>query len=314
MTHDDVSTPPAPHHFTLADGGIEIALDERLGQKLPEFAAFVLLDTESGRAVLEEYYRPFVELAATSGLPLALDTPTWRASPDWGALLGYDADRLDQANTSAAQLTRETAERLAPDLEVAIGGCIGPRYADGTERTMTAVEAERYHERQVRALAAGGADRVTAVTMSDAGEAQGIVRAARAADIAAVVSFAVGPDGLLADRVPLGRAILDVDSATDAYSLGYFVNCAHPDEAALALIQENASEAEKRAVKERIIGFRLNAARHGDDGLGDAPERFAKATLALRELAPRASTFGGCCGTDAPHIAAIAAEISELSQ
>ena len=179
---------------------------------------------------------------------------------------------------------------------------------------MTADEAERYHERQVRALAAGGVDRITAVTMSDAGEAQGIVRAARTAGIDVVVSFAVGPDGRLADGASLGRAILEVDGETNAYALGYFVNCAHPDEASLALRQESASEAERRAVRERIIGFRLNSAHHGVDGPGDAPEHFAKSELALRDLAPRASTFGGCCGTDAPHIAAIAAELDALGK
>ena len=314
MTHDDVSAPPTSLHFAIADGGIETALDERLGQVLPEFAAFTLLETETGRAALAEYYRPFVELAATNGLSLVLDTPTWRANPDWGALLGYSSEALDQVNENAARLTRETAERHAPDLSVTVGGCVGPRYDEGIEQTMTADEAERYHERQVRALAAGGVDRITAVTMSDAGEAQGIVRAARTAGIDVVVSFAVGPDGRLADGASLGRAILEVDGETNAYALGYFVNCAHPDEASLALRQESASEAERHAVSERIIGFRLNAAHHGDDGPGDAPEHFAKSELALRDLAPRASTFGGCCGTDAPHIAAIAAELDALGK
>ena len=67
-------------------------------------------------------------------------------------------------------------------------------------------------------------------------------------------------------------------------------------------------------MRERIIGFRLNSAHHGVDGPGDAPEHFAKSELALRDLAPRASTFGGCCGTDAPHIAAIAAELDALGK
>lgn len=292
----------------LADGGIETALDERLGQKLPEFAAFTLLDTELGRTALTEYYRPFIELAAGAGMPLVLDTPTWRANPDWGAALGYSAEALSQVNASAARLARETAEHLAPDLELTVSGCIGPRYDDddGDEHTMAPSEAERYHDGQVRALAAAGVDRVTAVTMSDPGEAQGIVRAARAAGVPVAVSFAVGADGLLPGGASLGRAILETDELTDAYALGYLVNCAHPDEAALGLNQTRASEAEKRAINERIIGFRLNAAHHGADGPGDAPDRFAHATLALRSLAPGAQVFGGCCGTDAPHIAAIA--------
>lgn len=310
MTHDDVKPPLLSERCAVADGGIETALDERLGQQLPEFAAFTLLETEPGRAALAEYYRPFIELAAAAGVPLVLDTPTWRANRDWGALLGYDAVRLDSMNSSAARLTRETAERLAPNLQLTISGCVGPRYDEGTEKTMTATESETYHEPQVRALAAAGVDRVTAVTMGDPWEVQGIVRAARATGVAVVVSFAVGPDGRLPSGISLGRAILEVDEDSDAYPLGYFVNCAHPDEAALSLGSQGASEAETRAVGERIIGFRLNAAHHGEAGSGDSPERFARSTLALRELAPGARVFGGCCGTDAPHIAAIAAEIA----
>ena len=295
----------------LADGGIETALDERLGQKLPEFAAFTLLDTEPGRTALAEYYRPFIELAAVAGMPLVLDTPTWRANPDWGAVLGYSAEALSQVNASAARLARETAEHLAPDLELTVSGCIGPRYDDGDEHAMTPSEAEGYHEGQVRALAAAGVDRVTAVTMSDPGEAQGIVRAARAAGVPVAVSYAVGADGLLPGGVSLGRAILDTDELTDAYALGYLVNCAHPDEVALALRQLSDDAGEVLAVRERLIGFRLNAARHGEEGPGDEPERFAHATLALRSHAPGARIFGGCCGTDAPHIAAIAAALNE---
>ncbi|WP_336992715.1 hypothetical protein [Leucobacter sp. VD1] len=66
----------------LADGGIETALTDRLGQRLPEFAAFTLLDTVEGREALREYYRPFLRLAIEHGRPLVLDTPTWRANTD----------------------------------------------------------------------------------------------------------------------------------------------------------------------------------------------------------------------------------------
>ena len=60
---------------------------------------------------------------------------------------------------------------------------------------------------------------------------------------------------------------------------------------------------------DRLAGFRLNAARHDDD-TADSPEIFAAQLLELRELAPRAQLFGGCCGTDVPHIAAVAAGLA----
>ncbi|MFV0434668.1 MAG: homocysteine S-methyltransferase family protein [Leucobacter sp.] len=251
---------------TIADGGIETALEERLGQSLPEFAAFVLLDTVEGRAALTDYYRPFVEIARESGIPLALDTPTWRASGDWGTALGYDAEALTRANAAAARLTREVAEGAAPDLDLTIGGCIGPRFDDpAPEERMTAAESEKYHAPQVRALASAGVDRIGAVTMGDAPEALGVVRAAHAAGVPVTISFAVGEDGRLSDGTTLEEAIGAVDAETNGYPVGYLVNCAHPSEAARALEGEGFGEAGSDCVAERVIGFRLNAARHGEE-------------------------------------------------
>lgn len=318
MTNNDVS----PHALatpkvSIADGGIETALEERLGIELQEFAAFVLLDSDEGRAALVEYYRPFIQLAAAEGRPLVLDTPTWRANPDWGRLLGYDAAGLERVNEAAARLVREASAMFAPSLELTVSGCIGPRYDDGVaEETlgsaarMSVKEATVYHSPQIRALAAGGVDRVGAVTMSDAAEATGIVCAARESALPVTVSFAIGADGRLANGVKLAEAILEVEKATDSYPLGYLVNCAHPSEVARALSGRELSEIEARVLSSRIIGFRLNSARHGEEGAGDNPAAFAQQILELRPLAPSARIFGGCCGTDAPHIAAIVEGLS----
>ncbi|MGK0715121.1 homocysteine S-methyltransferase family protein [Leucobacter sp. W1153] len=306
---------------TITDGGIETSLTDRLGQDLPEFAAFVLLDTDEGRTALREYYRPFLEIAATTGTPLVLDTPTWRANPDWGAALGYDAAALARLNAEAVELTRGSAREFGSGATVQIGGCVGPRFDEyAGEQRMTVDEAEIYHAPQVRALAAAGVDRITAVTMLDAAEATGIVQAARALGVPAVASFTVGADGHLADGSTLDEAIRAVDLATGGYADGFFVNCAHPSEAARA-IEESAgrhgvsstgvSDRQTRAAVDRLIGFRLNAAVHGDDGPGDSPEAFAEGVAGLRALAPAAEIFGGCCGTDAPHIAALAAALRD---
>lgn len=299
--------------ITIADGGIETALTERLGQNLPEFAAFVLLDTADGRTALHEYFRPFIEAAVTRDLPLVLDTPTWRANSEWGSQLGYDADKLARINADAVALVRACIDEVVPDEQhiagITVNGCIGPRYDDyvPSER-MSADEAEQYHAPQVRALADAGADRVTSVTTLDADEGIGVVRAAVGARIPAAVSFAVGADGRLADGSTIAESIAAVDSATDGVALGFLVNCAHPSEAAAGLkLAEGAAE------HDRIVGFRLNAARHGEDGAGDNAETFAALELELRDLAAQATVFGGCCGTDVPHIVALgdAAESAE---
>src|SRR6185312_10907908 len=76
----------------VTDGGIETDLIERRGVELRDFAAFPLLEDASGRAVLEAYYDDYVEIARASGSSLMLESPTWRANPDWGARLGFDAE------------------------------------------------------------------------------------------------------------------------------------------------------------------------------------------------------------------------------
>ena len=57
-----------------------------------------------------------------------LDTATWRANPDWGALLGYDAEALDRVNRDAVafaqELRDEHGDAPAPIL---VNGVIGPR-------------------------------------------------------------------------------------------------------------------------------------------------------------------------------------------
>ncbi|WP_053351865.1 homocysteine S-methyltransferase family protein [Leucobacter musarum] len=293
--------------LSIADGGIETALTDRLGQHLREFAAFELLDTAAGRIALTEYYAPFIAVARQHALPLVLDTPTWRANTDWGERLGYRADALARINADAVAFVRELDEESpvgAP--EIVVNGCVGPRTDEYVAaQRMTAGEAEEYHAPQVRALAEAGADRVTSVTTLDAVEGIGVVRAALAARVPGAVSFIVGADGLLADGSTLDAAIAEVDAATEGGAVGFLVNCAHPAEAARAL--EHAHGA---AELERLIGFRLNAARAGTDSADSAAD-FAAAEIALRNAAPSANVFGGCCGTDVDHIAALAAAMGE---
>ena len=81
---------------------------------------------------------------------------------------------------------------------------------------MTPDEAESYHAVQIGTFADTSADQVTAITMTNAEEAIGIVRAASAAGIPAAISFTVETDGRLPTGQPLREAIEQVDAATDA--------------------------------------------------------------------------------------------------
>ena len=212
----------------LTDSGLETWLVFHRGIDLPDFAAFPLLDQDEGRAVLAEYFTDHLRVAAAAGTGLVLETPTWRANLDWGARLGYDAAALDRVNRDAVAFLR----RLGEDVEVplVVSGNIGPR-GDGYDpgELLAPADAEAYHRAQVDSFAGAGADRVTMLTATHAGEAIGVVRAARGAGIPVVVAFTVETDGRLPSGQPLHEAIAEVDAATDGAALHFGVNCAHPD-------------------------------------------------------------------------------------
>ena len=182
----------------LTDGGMETSLIFHQGLELPHFAAFVLLDSAEGREHLKQYYKAYLAVARQYRLGFVLDSPTWRANPDWGAKLGYDADRLKAVNMRSIRFLEELRSAWeAPGLPCVINGAIGPRGDGYKAGNMDATEAEAYHAAQIAAFAEAGADMVTAVTLNSINEAIGVVRAAKAQAIPVAISFTVETDGRL---------------------------------------------------------------------------------------------------------------------
>src|SRR4051812_5715482 len=99
----------------VTDGGLETDLIFNHGADLPEFAAFPLVEDDAGTALLEGYYAEYAAIAAAAGAGLLLETPTWRANPDWAARVGYDAAALDRVNRAAVELVRNAASRAEGD-------------------------------------------------------------------------------------------------------------------------------------------------------------------------------------------------------
>jgi S-methylmethionine-dependent homocysteine/selenocysteine methylase len=292
----------------LTDGGIETTLAFQQGWELPYFAAFDLLRRDGGAAALKAYYRPYAELARTHGLGLVLESPTWRASADWGRRLAYsDAELAEVNRTSIALLHELRAEYETPDTPVVVSGCVGPR-GDGYRpgELMSVDVARSYHTAQVEAFAAAGADLVTAITMTNPPEAIGVALAARAAGMPVAIAFTTETDGRLPSGGTLGEAIAEVDGATGDHPAYYMINCAHPSHFATALAAGEPWSA-------RIRGLRANASRKSHAELDEATELDSgdPAELAgeYRELAQRLGSLtvlGGCCGTDHRHVGRIA--------
>jgi S-methylmethionine-dependent homocysteine/selenocysteine methylase len=293
---------------SLTDGGMETTLIFHHGLELPHFGAFALLASEQGRDALSTYYDPYLDVAEEHDLPIVLDTATWRANSDWGELLGFSAEALDEANRDAVALVRAAVARH--NARAVVSGAIGPR-GDGyvADQLMTALEAQRYHEPQVRSLAGAGVDVVSALTMTYADEAVGIARAAAEAGVPSVISFTVETDGTLPSGQTLAGAVAAVDAATGHAPAYYMVNCAHPTHFAHVLDGSPSLE--------RIRGVRPNASAKSHAELDEAeeldmgdPAELAAHVAALRRSLPHLSVFSGCCGTDHRHIAALAAAVS----
>lgn len=294
----------------VTDGGLETDLIFNRGFDLPHFAACVLLDRADGVAALREYFAGYVAIARRHGAGVLLETPTWRAAPDWAEPLGRSPEELDGMNRRAVDLLaaiREDSPDVRPFL---VSGCIGPR-GDGyrPDRRLDAEAAAAYHRRQIAALRDAGADLVGALTMTHATEAAGIAVAARECGIPVVISFTVETDG----RLPGGESLPDAialveDVAPDAVAW-FMVNCAHPTHF------RDVLDAGAGWVH-RIRGVRANASEKSHAELDEATELDAGDPAALgrlyrelRDRLPRLAVIGGCCGTDHRHVSAMCASL-----
>lgn len=298
----------------LTDGGIETTLIFEEGLALPEFAAFPLLDSPAGRAALGKYYRTYARIAGRHGAGLVLESPTWRASPDWGARLGYTPQALDDVNRRAiALLEGIRSEFETPSVPIVISGCIGPR-GDGyvADRAMDERQARDYHRRQVEVFAGTNADMLCAMTLNYVEEALGIARAAQAAAMPLAISFTIETDGKLPTGQPLKAALEQVDQATAGYPSYYMINCAHPTHIEAALCDSGAWTARIRAVRANASSkshAELNEATGLDAG---DPVQLGRQYAHLLARLPRLNVLGGCCGTDHRHLEQIASACAPL--
>lgn len=288
----------------VSDGGLETDLIFNRGVDLPQFASFPMVETEAGRAHLRAYYDEYADIARKAGLGLTLESPTWRASRDWGEILGYDGAALARVNRDAIALLRDLRSSYDDIEDVRIIGSVGPR-GDGyvADEAMTPEQATQFHVAQIEVFADAGVDTVAAYTMTTAAEGLGVARAAREVGLPVLVGFTVETDGRLPDGTTLGEAVQRLESEESPD--GFIVNCAHPTHIAPAL-----QDAEWLS---RIVQVNPNASTLSHAALDEADELdpgdlglLTSSYDELRRRLPHLAIVGGCCGTDARHVAALA--------
>ena len=303
--------PHEPGRIFLTEGGIETEIMYKWGHDLPEFAMYPLLDRPAAMADMRRMYRAFLDTAAKQQTAVLMGGLDYRASPDWGSLLGYSADGLAEANLASIAFLRDLAEEYADDIEtILIQGFVGPR-GDAYQRNvvMGADEAEDYHSVQLATLCEAGVDLAWAFTFNDENEAIGAARAARAADVPLAVSFTLTNQARVHSGSTLEAAVESVDAATEGSVEFFGINCSHPLEFGPALtkggwtdrlrsLRPNASSMEKIAL------CQLGHLEEGDPAdlaarMGDLAGRY-----------PKIDIWGGCCGTGATHLDLIAAAVA----
>ena len=304
--------PRLDNKFYLTEAGVETEVMYKWGFELPEFAMFPLLDDPEADEVIRNMYRRYFEVAAEHQTGLLLNGHDYRASPDWAARLGYDADGLRQMQHRVIrfldEVRAEYADRVA---DVYIAACVGPRgdaYGSGGE--ITADEAEEYHAVQLQNLEGTGADMAVAVTFNNIPEAIGVIRAANHLGIPLGVSLTLTPEGRLRSGPTLREAVETVDEATGGVAAWFGTNCSHPLEFESALADEGPWFERLRYVRPnaaQMDKIALCSLGHLEDGdplelgrqMGEVAQRF-----------PDADIFGGCCGTDERHLAEIARNVN----
>lgn len=295
----------------LADAGLETDLIFNHGIEIREFAAHTLLENPAGRQAMAEYFRGFLALANRFTTGFVLDSQTWKAHTHWADSLGASERELRAANRESIEFIAGLRQEFAANEKpIVLNGVVGPcGDAYAPEASVGAKQAEQYFSRQIGWLAETEVDMVTAMTFTQPDEAIGLVRAAAAAGLPAVVSFTVETDGCLPAGQRLEEAIRAVDSATDSAAAYFMVNCAHPDHFFHVL--------EDTVWSRRIRGLRCNASRlsHAEldqcEVLDDGnPAELASSYRNVAKRMPWLNVFGGCCGSDLRHVTEIARSIA----
>jgi S-methylmethionine-dependent homocysteine/selenocysteine methylase len=310
----------------LSDAGLENWLVSHKEFELPEFAAYVVLHDSfvGGKAALREYYQGFAELAAANWddgcRGCVLETPTWRASRGWAEKIDKEkidketVDDMANVNETAVRFVRDIADevereqrKLGRDFRVIVSGCVGPKRAGyAAQQVESAADYATYHAEQIKALRSGGADVITAMTMTHGEEVEGILRAcmSSAAGLPAIVSWTVEVDGRLPSGDELGSIISRLDSVDGVIPAAYhMMNCSpatHFEKMFPSSVATDATNAPERTFVDwtvRIRGVRCNAVTESPVDLhdsGDADDLGLRIAN-LRDFLPSLNIFGSYC-------------------
>ncbi|KEO56475.1 homocysteine S-methyltransferase family protein [Thioclava pacifica] len=316
MTLQGTTFPREEGVLYLTEGGTETEVIYRHGHELRDFAMFELMDKPEAVRDMENMYRRYLDQAAEHGFSALMAGFDYRASPDWGAKLGYSLEGLREMQHKCIDFLRDVSRAYEGQIDrIAIAGCIGPKGdAYSLNRDITAEEAEDYHATQCETLKDCGVDLIWAATINNIPEAVGISRAAARVGLPVNMSFTLDSSHKLKSGPSLREAIEATDAeAGAARPDSYGINCSHPLEFEPAL--------EPGDWARRLRSLRPNAAKMDKVSLcklghieeGD-PEELGQMMGDLARRYPDIDIWGGCCGTWDKHFDRIAHYVRKARQ
>lgn len=296
MRIDDILT---THDFILMEAAVIEALARTDAVRLhPRLENALLVYESPGNEALGALYQEFIDVARQAEVPLALCSPTWRASRQ-----RVDASRISRDVNGDGirflkRLRNQQADGSCPILIGGLAGCRNDCYRPLEGLTRDAARA--FHAWQIDRLAQAGPDFLLAATLPAVQEAAGMALAMAETGLPYVISFVIDRRGLVLDGSRLADAIEQIDVLCPTAPLGYMVNCAYPS------FLDAASQ--PRSLFCRLIGFQANASSldHAElDGAGtrradNVPDWGNRMVELNRRYGIK--LLGGCCGTRTVHL------------
>src|SRR5438067_5733504 len=210
-------------------------------------------------------------------------------------------DRVAELHKAAARIAVEAAHGH----DVCVAGSVGPLGLSALDAEERGIDRAKCFREQIEALLDGGVDLIFLETFMDDAEMQIALRAKKSvSDCATICSFACEPEGRLASGVSIVEAFSKLRAAGVQIT---GVNCMNGPHATVQLLQ--------RIPIEGLLAAYPNAGypryTEGRFIYHAAPDYFARAAREM--VGEGARLIGGCCGTNARTIAAIAKAIQNFA-
>lgn len=295
----------------LSGGGVEARILRATSIELDsDLGSAALLEQREGRAALHSVYAEDVDVARAHGLPAIVGTPTFRASRRYVERAGRGgAATVRRLNAEAVALLSEV--RAASEHEpVLVAGVVGPYGAvDRPADCLNHLDGADYHAEQIGALVEAGADLLLAPAFPSIEEAHGAAIAMSLSGLPYAIGFALDRRGRILDATYLHAAIERLDDHVLPAPAFYSISGADSGVIRTALIDLSvtSSRASRRLCEVRANGPSPAAGQMTslDRSTADSADAFGEAMdrIGLDFDVP---VLGGCDGTDAQHLAALA--------